>query len=55
LVTRRLRIRARYRATIDEDQLALAFLMLAKSLREAEQSGTETTAVPERAARKKPR
>lgn len=32
-VTRRIRIRTKYRKPLDDDQLALAFLMLAKQLR----------------------
>lgn len=35
-MTRQLRIRTKYRKPLDEDQLALAFLMLAKQLREEE-------------------
>lgn len=33
-MTRRIRIRTKYRRPLDDDQLALAFLMLAKQLRE---------------------
>lgn len=32
-MTRRIRIRTKYRRPLDDDQLALAFLMLAKQLR----------------------
>jgi hypothetical protein len=38
-MTRRLRVRGKYRQPLDEDQIALAFLMLAKLLREEEQAG----------------
>lgn len=33
-MTRRLRVRGTYRQPLDEDQIALAFLMLAKQVRE---------------------
>jgi hypothetical protein len=37
-MTRRVRVRGKYRRPLDEDQIALAFLMLAKLLREEEQA-----------------
>jgi hypothetical protein len=55
MLTRRLRIRARYRATLDEDQLALAFLMLAKSLRETERAETDGPVDAEGAGQRGPR
>lgn len=47
-MTRHVRVRGRYRKPLDEDQLALAFLMFAKQLREeakpAEAKPTEAPA-----------
>ncbi len=39
-MTRQIRIRTKYRKPLDEDQLALAFLMFAKQLRE--EAGKDT-------------
>jgi hypothetical protein len=50
-MTRRVRIRSKYRRPLDEDQIALAFLMLAKQLREeAEKDAEAKPALKRRAA-----
>jgi hypothetical protein len=50
-MTRRVRIKSKYRRPLDEDQIALAFLMLAKQLREeAEQDAETKPALKRRAA-----
>jgi hypothetical protein len=54
-MTQRLRIRGRYRARLDEDQLALAYLMLAKLLsaddkEQRAQPGSPNTPVRRKAA-----
>lgn len=38
-MTRQIRIRTKYRKPLDEDQLALAFLLLAKQVREEVEEG----------------
>jgi len=50
-MTRRLRIRTKYRQPLGEDQIALAFLMLAKQVREEAQKDAE--AKPSRIAPKR--
>jgi len=50
-MTRRVRIKSKYRRPLDEDQIALAFLMLAKQLREeAEKDAEAKPALKQRAA-----
>jgi hypothetical protein len=39
-MTRQIRIRTKYRTPLDEDQLALAFLLLAKQVREEARKGS---------------
>jgi len=40
-MTRRVRVQGKYRKPLDEDQIALAFLMLAKQVREEAQKDAE--------------
>jgi hypothetical protein len=40
-MTRRIRIRTKYRKPLGEDQIALAFLMLAKQMREEARKDTD--------------